>query len=204
MTTIAACACSTSGVVRAIVIAVNGVATRRGQKAESVAAGHARRISPNSRRNIPATRPRPGRRLKLVQKDFPGPLGDTLFAMNIGDLRARQVAVRLSHPQARRQAGEAKPFADVRAELVPSIARPVGGPVRGTPGRIGAASRQGHHGHRQACAGSRPHARLGRIPARWRRQPLGSRQRGTAATVFSDHAQPGKDRRAVGWATIGS
>jgi peptidyl-prolyl cis-trans isomerase D len=58
--------------------------------------------------------------LGFVQKqDFPGPLGDTLFAMNVGDVSApvkSQFGYHILKLE-QIQAGEAKPFADVRAEL---------------------------------------------------------------------------------------
>jgi peptidyl-prolyl cis-trans isomerase D len=58
--------------------------------------------------------------LGFVQKqDFPGPLGDTLFAMNVGDVSApvkSQFGYHILKLE-QVQAGEAKPFADVRAEL---------------------------------------------------------------------------------------
>ena len=58
--------------------------------------------------------------LGFVQKqDFPGPLGDTLFSMNIGDVSApvkSQFGYHILKLE-QIQAGEAKPFADVRAEL---------------------------------------------------------------------------------------
>lgn len=58
--------------------------------------------------------------LGFVQKqDFPGPLGDTLFAMNVGDV-SEPVKSQFGYHILKLeqiQAGEAKPFADVRAEL---------------------------------------------------------------------------------------
>jgi peptidyl-prolyl cis-trans isomerase D len=58
--------------------------------------------------------------LGFVQKqDFPGPLGETLFAMNVGDVSApvkSQFGYHILKLE-QIQAGEAKPFADVRAEL---------------------------------------------------------------------------------------
>jgi peptidyl-prolyl cis-trans isomerase D len=58
--------------------------------------------------------------LGFVQKqDFPGPLGDTLFSMNVGDVSAPVKSQFGYHILKLEQieAGEAKPFADVRAEL---------------------------------------------------------------------------------------
>ena len=55
----------------------------------------------------------------VQKKDFPGPLGDTLFAMNVGDVSApvkSQFGYHILKLE-QIQAGEAKPFADVRAEL---------------------------------------------------------------------------------------
>ena len=55
----------------------------------------------------------------VEKKDFPGPLGDTLFAMNVGDVSApvkSQFGYHILKLE-QIQAGEAKPFADVRAEL---------------------------------------------------------------------------------------
>jgi len=58
--------------------------------------------------------------LGFVQKqDFPGPLGDTLFTMNVGDVSApvkSQFGYHILKLE-QIQAGEAKPFADVRTEL---------------------------------------------------------------------------------------
>jgi peptidyl-prolyl cis-trans isomerase D len=58
--------------------------------------------------------------LGFVQKqDFPGPLGDTLFAMGVGDVSApvkSQFGYHILKLE-QIQAGEAKPFADVRTEL---------------------------------------------------------------------------------------
>jgi len=53
------------------------------------------------------------------QRDFVGPVGDTLFAMNIGDVSAPVKSGDSYHilKLEEIQAGEAKPFADVRAEL---------------------------------------------------------------------------------------
>ncbi|HWO11732.1 MAG TPA: peptidyl-prolyl cis-trans isomerase, partial [Polyangiaceae bacterium] len=55
----------------------------------------------------------------VQKKDFPGPLGDTLFAMNVGDVSAPVKSQFGYHILKLEQveAGEAKPFADVRAEL---------------------------------------------------------------------------------------
>jgi peptidyl-prolyl cis-trans isomerase D len=55
----------------------------------------------------------------VQKKDFPGPLGDTLFAMNIGDVSAPVKSQFGYHILKLEQveAGVAKPFADVRAEL---------------------------------------------------------------------------------------
>ena len=53
------------------------------------------------------------------KKDFAGPLGDTLFAMKVGDVSApvkSQFGYHIFKLE-EIQAGEAKPFADVRAEL---------------------------------------------------------------------------------------
>jgi peptidyl-prolyl cis-trans isomerase D len=58
--------------------------------------------------------------LGFVQKrDFPGPLGDTLFAMKVGDVSAPVKSQFGYHILKLEQieAGEAKPFAEVRAEL---------------------------------------------------------------------------------------
>jgi len=58
--------------------------------------------------------------LGFVQKrDFPGPLGDTLFSMNIGDVSAPVKSQFGYHILKLEQieAGEAKPFEEVRAEL---------------------------------------------------------------------------------------
>jgi peptidyl-prolyl cis-trans isomerase D len=55
----------------------------------------------------------------VQKKDFPGPLGDTLFAMNVGDVSAPVKSQFGYHILKLEQieAGVAKPFADVRAEL---------------------------------------------------------------------------------------
>jgi peptidyl-prolyl cis-trans isomerase D len=55
----------------------------------------------------------------IQQKDFPGPLGDTLFAMKVGDV-SPPVKSQFGYHILKLeeiQAGEAKPFAEVRAEL---------------------------------------------------------------------------------------
>ena len=55
----------------------------------------------------------------VQQKDFPGPLGDTLFAMKVGEVSApvkSQFGYHILKLE-EIQAGEAKAFADVRAEL---------------------------------------------------------------------------------------
>jgi peptidyl-prolyl cis-trans isomerase D len=55
----------------------------------------------------------------VQKKDFPGPLGDTLFSMNIGDVSAPVKSQFGYHILKLEQieAGEAKPFEQVRAEL---------------------------------------------------------------------------------------
>jgi peptidyl-prolyl cis-trans isomerase D len=55
----------------------------------------------------------------VQKKDFPGPLGDTLFAMNVGDVSAPVKSQFGYHILKLEQieAGEAKPFEQVRAEL---------------------------------------------------------------------------------------
>ena len=74
----------------------------------------------------------------MQKKDFPGPLGDTLFAMNVGDVSApvkSQFGYHILKLE-EIQAGEAKPFAEVRAELDSQYRQDrVGGSVRRTPGR---------------------------------------------------------------------
>ena len=55
----------------------------------------------------------------MQKKDFAGPIGDTLFAMKVGDVSApvkSQFGYHILKLE-EIQAGEAKPFADVRAEL---------------------------------------------------------------------------------------
>jgi peptidyl-prolyl cis-trans isomerase D len=55
----------------------------------------------------------------IQQKDFPGPLGDTLFAMKVGEVSPpvkSQFGFHILKLE-EIQAGEAKPFAEVRAEL---------------------------------------------------------------------------------------
>jgi peptidyl-prolyl cis-trans isomerase D len=55
----------------------------------------------------------------VQQRDFPGPLGDTLFAMNVGEVSApvkSQFGYHILKLE-EIEAGEAKPFAEVRAEL---------------------------------------------------------------------------------------
>ena len=113
------------------------------------------RISPSSRRNIRAMPLRAeGGDLGFVQqKDFPGPLGDTLFAMKVGDIAgAREVAVRLSHPQARGDSGGRgqairRGARRARFAVSPGARR---GPVRRTPGTDVGALEKGEHRHRQA------------------------------------------------------
>jgi peptidyl-prolyl cis-trans isomerase D len=55
----------------------------------------------------------------ILKRDFQGPIGDTLFAMKVGDVSApvkSQFGYHILKLE-QIQAGEAKPFADVRAEL---------------------------------------------------------------------------------------
>jgi peptidyl-prolyl cis-trans isomerase D len=108
---------------RHIVVAVNGEDDAAAlKKAESVAAearsgkdfaGLAKKYSAD------ATAGQGGDLGFVLKKDFPGPIGDTLFSMKVGDVSApvkSQFGYHILKLE-EIQAGIAKPFADVRAEL---------------------------------------------------------------------------------------
>ena len=129
--------------------------------------------------------------LGFVQKqDFPGPLGDTLFAMNVGDVSApvkSQFGYHILKLE-QIQAGEAKPFADVRAELDSQYRQDQRrGAVRRAPGR------PGRHGSKRARPTSTSSRRIsaltrGSVPEFLRgggAEPLGSSV-DLQQTVFSD------------------
>ncbi len=108
---------------RHIVIAVNDDDDAGALKqAETVARRSARRQGfRRARQEVFERRHRERwRRSRLrAEAGFPGPLGDTLFAMNVGDVSApvkSQFGYHILKLE-EIQAGEAKPFADVRAEL---------------------------------------------------------------------------------------
>ncbi|HYJ42693.1 MAG TPA: peptidyl-prolyl cis-trans isomerase [Steroidobacteraceae bacterium] len=108
---------------RHIVIAVNGDDDAGALKqAESVAAEarSGKDFAELAKKYSSDSTASEGGDLGFVQKkDFPGPLGDTLFTMNIGDVSAPVKSQFGYHILKLEQveAGEAKPFADVRAEL---------------------------------------------------------------------------------------
>jgi len=108
---------------RHIVIAVNGDDDAGALKqAESVAAEarSGKDFTELAKKYSSDSTASEGGDLGFVQKkDFPGPLGDTLFTMNIGDVSAPVKSQFGYHILKLEQieAGVAKPFADVRAEL---------------------------------------------------------------------------------------
>ncbi|HEY6123384.1 MAG TPA: SurA N-terminal domain-containing protein, partial [Steroidobacteraceae bacterium] len=108
---------------RHIVITVNGDADAAALKQAETVAAEARAgkdFAELAKKYSNDATANDGGDLGFVQKqDFPSPLGDTLFAMNVGDVSApvkSQFGYHILKLE-QIQAGEAKPFADVRAEL---------------------------------------------------------------------------------------
>jgi peptidyl-prolyl cis-trans isomerase D len=108
---------------RHIVIAVNGEDDAAALKQAETVAAEARTgkdFAELAKKYSSDSTASEGGDLGFVQKkDFPGPLGDTLFAMNVGDVSAPVKSQFGYHILKLEQveAGDAKPFADVRAEL---------------------------------------------------------------------------------------
>ena len=108
---------------RHIVIAVNGEDDAGALKQAQTVAAEARSgkdFAELAKKYSSDSTASEGGDLGFVQKkDFPGPLGDTLFAMNVGDVSEPVKSQFGYHILKLEQveAGEAKPFAEVRAEL---------------------------------------------------------------------------------------
>ena len=126
----------------------------------------------------------------MQKQDFPGPLGDTLFAMNVGDVSApvkSQFGYHILKLE-QIQAGEAKPFADVRTELDSQYRQDRAAELFGERQEdTGRAAREGHDRHRPARARTSAMTR-GSVPEFLRgggAEPLGSSV-DLQQTVFSD------------------
>ena len=108
---------------RHIVIAVNGEDDAAALKQAETVAAEARSgkdFAELAKKYSSDSTAGEGGDLGFVQKrDFPGPLGDTLFSMNVGDVSAPVKSQFGYHILKLEQieAGEAKPFEQVRAEL---------------------------------------------------------------------------------------
>ena len=135
----------------------------------------------------------------VQQSDFPGPLGDTLFALKVGEVSApvkSQFGYHILKLE-EIQAGEAKPFDAVRAELDSQYRQDRAADLFGERQELMSARiEKGATDIDTIAKDLGLDARLDRrIPARGRRGTARFERRPAADCVQRRHAQPGQDRR---------